>query len=327
MNPMTVSGAPARSSRLLRLWRSTAESPRYVGMRTLARFGWIRQAVTGVHWLTHRASTRQRDQLAAASLASTRVNLDPAQDVDAFVTRLRTDGVALGLRLRDEDVQAIHAYANTNPCFADRNVKHGFHNHQHRQACQAMGKQILVAQYFNTQAHCECIARLVHDPLLRLIAGRYLGSTPTFVGANLWWTYPVKASDEDRSQHAHLFHRDVDDFRFMKFFFYLTDVQPGDGAHVCVRGSHEHPPVAKALDRWLIRRYSDEEIGRLYPAQDVMEITGAAGVGFAENTLCVHKGLTPRQSPRLLLQLQFALFDYGNMHDLRTPEALELLDV
>jgi hypothetical protein len=327
MTPMNASSRPARSSRLARLWRSTAESPRYVGMRTLARFGWIRQAVAKAHRLTHGSNAQQGDVQAVANLASSRVDLDAAQSIDAFVARLRADGVALGLRLKDEDVQAMHAYARAHPCFADRNALSGFYNHQHAQACQALGKQILVAQYLNTQPDCPAIDRLVNDPLLRLIAGRYLGSAPSFVGANLWWTYPVNASESDRSQHAHLFHRDVDDFRFMKVFFYLTDVQAGDGAHVCVRGSHDRPPVIKPLDRWLIRRYSDEEIQQQYPAQDVMEITGAAGVGFAENTLCVHKGLTPRQAPRLLLQLQFALFDYGNMHDRRKPEALELLDV
>ena len=41
----------------------------------------------------------------------------------------------------------------------------------------------------------------------------------------------------------------------------------------------------------------------------------AAGTGFAENTLCIHKGSTPRATPRLLLQLQYALFDYGAMND------------
>jgi hypothetical protein len=189
-------------------------------------------------------------------------------------------------------------------------------------ADSALGKPILVAQYFNSTIACPEIGRLVNDPMLQAIASEYLESVPTFVGANLWWTFPVNALESDREQHAHLFHRDVDDFRFFKFFFYLTDVVAGDGGHVCVIGSHHRPPRFRFGDQWNIRRYTDKEIGDQYPANDIQEICGSAGIGFAENTLCVHKGRTPTTHPRLLLQLQFALFDYGAMHDRRDSENL-----
>src|SRR5690606_270179 len=108
--PSSTALPPARRGRLSRLWRAASENPRYVGMRTLARFDWIRQAVSGMHGLTHRSAARLGEQQAAASLSSTRVELDPAIGLDAFLERLRSDGVALGLRLQAEDVQAIHAY-------------------------------------------------------------------------------------------------------------------------------------------------------------------------------------------------------------------------
>lgn len=142
------------------------------------------------------------------------------------------------------------------------------------------GKPILVAQYFNTSTDCPAVSRLLQDPFLELIATRYLGSLPTLVGTNLWWTFPVKASEADRSRHAHLFHRDVDDFRFFKIFFYITDVERGDGAHVCVVGSQAQPPIRKPGDRWNIRRYTDEEISSEHPANRVVEICAPAGTEF-----------------------------------------------
>jgi hypothetical protein len=166
---------------------------------------------------------------------------------------------------------------------------------------------------------------LVTDPVLQWIAGRYLESMPKFVGANLWWTFPVVPLERDRDLHAHLFHRDVDDFRFFKFFFYLTPVEPGDGAHVCVLSSHVKPPRSEPGDPWNLRRYSDQEIAGTFAAENILEICGPAGTGFAENTLCIHKGLTPTDQPRLLLQLQFALFDYGVMHDRRDPTSLRMI--
>jgi hypothetical protein len=75
-----------------------------------------------------------------------------------------------------------------------------------------------------------------------------------------------------------LFHRDVDDFSFVKFFFYLTNVGASDGPHVCVLGSHRRAPVLSWRDRLTLRRYTDED------------------------TTCVHKGTTPTGNPRLLLQ-------------------------
>jgi hypothetical protein len=240
------------------------------------------------------------------------------------VQELQKNGVAFGLQLPQDIIEDIRRYTDATPCYADREPTRGL-TFDHRTAAeQALGKPILLAQYFNTAEHCPAIARLADDPVLQEIAARYLKSLPTLVGINLWWTFPVNASQEDRANHAHLFHRDVDDFRFFKFFFYLTDVLKGDGAHVCVAGSHRNPPSFKLSDKWIIRRYSDEEISSYYPNETIKEITGAAGTGFAENTLCIHKGLTPTREPRLLLQLQYALYDYGVMHDLRDPSMLKM---
>jgi hypothetical protein len=301
---------------------SIQRHPRYVVMRGAARFSSVRHSVGwGRRWI-HRG--RLKDLLAQCGA---RAQQSPFQSVDTrqFVLRLREDGLAMGLQLPQAIVQEIRAFAATTPCYADRDAAHGFHVADHRAAQQALGKPVLLAQYFNTESDCPAIAALVRDPVLLSIAAQYLESTPTFVGANLWWTFPVNALAADRDRHAHLFHRDVDDFRFFKFFFYLTDVQPADGAHVCVAGSHRRPPLLRLGDRWNIRRYSDQEVASCFARERISEIHGPAGTGFAENTMCVHKGLTPTREPRLLLQLQYALFDYGVMHDRRPASALRML--
>ena len=62
----------------------------------------------------------------------------------------------------------------------------------------------------------------------------------------------------------------------------IEAVAAGEGAHVCARGSHRQPPVVRWSDRWKVRRYSDDEIGRLYDPSDILELCGPAGTGFAE---------------------------------------------
>jgi hypothetical protein len=288
-------------------------------MRAVARFGSVRTLIAGTRSAVH-GVWNEKHLLACEKRVSESLfaNLDRTD----FVQRLREDGIAFGLTLPQTSVEEIRAWADQQPCYADRDSALGFRLSERSAAEQRLGKPILLAQYFNTTTECPAISRLAADPVLHWIAASYLGSLPTFVGANLWWTFPVRAREADREKHAHVYHRDVDDFRFFKFFFYLTDVPASEGAHVCVVGSHRQPPLLKAGDRWNIRRYSDEEITSTYPSALVQEICGDAGTGFAENTLCIHKGSTPKKEARLLLQLQFALFDYGVMHDRRAPQAL-----
>ncbi|HUY68053.1 MAG TPA: hypothetical protein VMV79_01980 [Alphaproteobacteria bacterium] len=308
-------------SRLRHLVKTLEAHPSYSLMRTVARFGSVRQTVALGRHLAQAGRLRAYIEACEARRGE---RLFPNIDPIAFAEDLKNNGVTFGLRLPDGLTEAIREFAESQPCYADREPAKGFMLARKEAIEQILGKPLLLAQYFNTTKDCTAIAQLVADPALREIAARYLRSVPTFVGANLWWTFPVKARAEDRDRHAHLFHRDVDDFRFFKFFFYLTDVEKNDGAHMCVATSHRHPPFIKLKDRWLIRRYQDREVEAFYPKERILEITGKAGDGFAEDTTCMHKARTPERAPRLCLSLTFALFDYGTMHDRRDPAALKM---
>jgi len=297
---------------LMQMAHTFKKSPRFVLMRSMARFRPIRHIVR-----TLRHYSQQNEWIAYKQNLITRLSesLFSTVDLDAFVANLNHNGVAFGLTLPMSIVHDIISHTETTSCYADREPDRGFMASQRVIAERQLGKSILVVQYFNSEKGCDTIKRLRNDPFLLLVATEYLGSIPTHVGTNLWWTFPVNATPEDRARHAHLFHYDLDDFAFFKFFFYLTNVDAGDGAHVCVSGSHLRPPVTRLYDHLLLRRWSDQKISEFYGDQNVLVIDGVAGTGFAENTLCMHKGNTPTLKPRLLLQFQFALFDYGKQND------------
>lgn len=301
---------------------SFKKNPGYTAMRGLARFPAMRNMVTSA-----RSALNYRAYRPFLQDCEKRMGQSAFKAVDrrAFIQDLERDGLAFGLMLPDSTVKEIRDYADQTPVYADRNPHMGFLYSQREIAEDKIGKPILVAQYFNAAQDCGAIAKLVNDPFLEWVAAKYLGSVPTFVGSNLWWTSPVLASDEDKDKHAHFYHRDVDDYRFFKFFFYITEVTDGEGAHICVRSSVSNPPNIQKGDQWNIRRYSDAEIDGYYAAEDILEITGKAGTGFAEDTLCIHKGSTPKTEPRLLLQIQYALFDYGVMNDHRDSARLSLI--
>jgi hypothetical protein len=319
---MMVDFARRSITRLRRLAEAFRDNPRYVLMRGVARFVIVRRVATW--WRRHVVRTGT-DVGGASVSASGSQSMFPGVDPDRFVQELRQSGTALGLRLPEEITRQIHAFAMSTPCFADREPDKGFFLADYKRAEASIGKPILLAQYFNTEQGSEAIRRLCSDVTIQAIAAKYLDAAPLLVGVDLWWTFPVEATESDRSRHAHFFHRDVDDFKFLKFFFYLTDVGPADGPHVVVIGSHKRPIDNRWLGRLSLRRLTDAQVDNRFGPDSVRTILGEAGDGFAEDTFGVHKGMTPEGQQRLILQLQFALFDYGNTDDHRSSDRLRML--
>ena len=299
-----------------------ADNPRYALMRGVARFTPVRWGVSRLKGVLESGVAARHERELLAGMHTT---LFRDADRQALLGSLNARGCAFGLQLPESILTAIQQYADSSAVFAYRNENHGFHPGERVKAESALGKEILLAQYYNSEDGCEAIRTVAADPLLNWVALKYLGSMPKFLGVNLWWTYPVRPSREDQLKHAHFFHRDIDDFKFLKFFFYLTEVESGDGAHWLVSGSHRKPPYIRVKDRFLLRRFEDAEIRQFYDPEAVVEIIGAPGLGFAEDTLCVHKAASPTRRPRLILQLQFALFDFESASDRRDPALLRMI--
>lgn len=239
-------------------------------------------------------------------------SLFPDLDVDRAVADLKRDGCAFHLDLPQPVVQEILEYARRTPCYAHAQKKNGFLYREHRAAEAKVGKRIMVGFYFNTARGCPVIARLERDPKLWAIARGYLGTRPRHIGNQMWWSFTGDANENERSFAAQRFHYDLDDYGFLKFFFYITDVDNTTGPHVCVRGTHRKK---RWLHRLQYRRFTDEDVIASYGADNILSIQGPGGTGFVEDTFCMHKGTEPTQHDRLMLQLQFAITDYQLQSD------------
>jgi hypothetical protein len=112
-----------------------------------------------------------------------------------------------------------------------------------------------------------------------------------------WWSLPADGT----AQQAENFHRDVDDWRFVKLFCYLTDVDETCGPHVFVRGSHKRNKLTD------IRRFTDCETEATFGAENLVRFTGQAGTAFLENTYGIHRGTPPQEKPRLIFQILYSL--------------------
>ena len=149
------------------------------------------------------------------------------------------------------------------------------------------------------------IQKLVTDPGLLSISQAFLGARPILDMISMWWstTYSKKAS----SEVAQLYHFDMERIKFLKIFFYLTDVTGDSGPHCYIKGSNNGFPRALQKDG----RITDEEIFKQYPKEDILEIAGRRGTILAVDTSGFHKGKNLIEGNRLLLQFEFSNSLFG----------------
>lgn len=241
--------------------------------------------------------------------------------IASVVSALESNGALSGPSLPRDTVNYLQAYADLNPCFADRDQTKGFFLNDRSKAEEKMGKELLLAQYFGAEQD-EVIARLASDPYLLSVAARYLKVPPKLMSVNMWWTFPVDASAEDKARHAHVFHFDLDDVKFIKFFFYLTDVDGFAGPHVYVRTSNRDIKYKSPLFK--SKRFSDEEVIACYGQENIVEVFGSAGACLIEDTITLHKGVTPISTARLMLQFEYSVNTYPEISCVNDRDAQKI---
>jgi hypothetical protein len=227
--------------------------------------------------------------------------------------QLDRDGVCSGLHLSGQAHAELRDALCELPCFGEGHPNFPFFYRDKQSAERRYGTSFLLAHYYNFDKTVAAAARLARDPLLLSIARVYFGAEPVLVGMRAWWSFAGSASVHEQVAAGQSFHYDIDDYRSMAVFFYLTDVDAAGGPHVCIRGSHRFKKLRHVLAP--LRSRTDEELVHIYGSDAIVPLCGPAGWGFAEDTFCFHKGLHPEKSDRLTLQLRFGIRDYGRASD------------
>jgi hypothetical protein len=101
------------------------------------------------------------------------------------------------------------------------------------------------------------------------------------------------------------FHFDIDGWRTLKFFFYLTPTDAGAGPHQFIRGSHRRRKLLHQFTAFTGRPTGQLE--NFYSPDKFVTITGGAGFGFAEDPFVFHTGTLCRDQPRLMLEIGFGV--------------------
>ena len=131
------------------------------------------------------------------------------------------------------------------------------------------------------------ILKLITRPDVVALAQAYLGCLPTITSVSMWWS---KFTGEEF--HTQKVHRDYDDFRFLAFFIYLTDVDDNNGPHVYYKNTHN----------------GSEDMS------EKVVIKGKAGTAIFGDTYALHHGNPLAKGERLLFWSRFTLHKNNNFY-------------
>jgi hypothetical protein len=218
-------------------------------------------------------------------------------DVAKAVQGLRLHGyVILPMRLSPGEVDEIAGFAFSTPAIG-----------------KDLGKQIAISRdcipegearyvwFMDQLAAVPAVRHLITQGPYCAIAQDYLGCRPILTHINLWLDRPFEGKYEPYS-----YHYDNDGPAFLKFFFFLTEVDIGTGAHYFVAGTQGHRKPARFAKSGL---YREEDVHSHFGRDREIIVRGPAGTILVEDTSGFHRGSTIDHNYRLLMQLEFNVID------------------
>lgn len=146
---------------------------------------------------------------------------------------------------------------------------------------------------------CPSIVPVALDERIIDIAREYLGCFPGLTGMNLRKSYVNDLPEFD----TRYFHIDPNSAKFLKFFFYLNDVDEQGGPFCYVRGG-----PGKRVGGWTRRfRWTEDEIVRAYGEQSIVNVTASVGDMIVADTTGFHRGVKATSHDRMMLTLNYGV--------------------
>jgi hypothetical protein len=271
-------------------------------MYVFGRFGLVRSFMVWVY-----------SRKASKTPSTYRSSLIEDVDVENAVAKIRQDGFFSGLVLRREVIEEFLKSSSQATCFGDGNVDFPFRYGAGDFAQPQVGPTFRLGKYSDGLRRLPVLRTLASDPQLLTIARRYIGTEPALIGARMWWSFAGPADSTQQVKAGQGFHYDIDGYRGLTFFFYLTNVTPSSGPHVYVRGTHVRKSWRHLVSIYKAR--SDKEIEQTYRPENQTILCGPPGSGFAEDIFGFHKGLHPESADRLIVQVRYGLRAYAEPGD------------
>lgn len=145
---------------------------------------------------------------------------------------------------------------------------------------------------------CSEILELANRDEIISLAANYLGCKPIISTITARWI--IAGEETNKLFDDDSYHRDAEDFRFLKLFVYLTDVTEEQAAHSFITKSHKSNKLTR---RGLI---SNEQANAKFEKENIKIITGKAGCAFLEDTWGIHRSIPATSGSRLALIITYS---------------------
>ncbi len=147
------------------------------------------------------------------------------------------------------------------------------------------------------------LVRLTFDERILALASAYFLTVPMLSYAKVRKSF-VNGLPASPTQH---FHVDIGTCSIFKVLLYLNDVEPGGGPFGYVLGSHR-----RKFPGWETKRYSHDEMARIYGEQSVVRFHARAGDAIVVESAGFHGGEKPMTRDRKILILNYTVHpEYG----------------
>ena len=164
---------------------------------------------------------------------------------------------------------------------------------------------IYICRYLNPHKDLKIIYDIAYNQTLIDVATNYFRTNPIVQSTQIWWTFNY--SDKNGKLinppgNEFGYHYDVDDFKFLKLFIYLSDVNEKSGPHYFIKKDGK-----KKFNEYVNRRISDHEALNTYKDR-IIQLKGEKGTSFIEDTSYYHKGSNPEKNhSRGILQVIYGI--------------------
>ncbi|HEY1750444.1 MAG TPA: hypothetical protein VGG29_04235 [Caulobacteraceae bacterium] len=263
----------------------------------LLRDGAARQRLADHDAVTARGSAAERlaflalsRELSPGSLAARRRLLDalPADlsPLDGLVVERAAGVLVTGQPAWAPVAEAVE---EARACFADARRSGG----------DNPGKLFMTTAKLPRPLDSKIMALARHPAVLRLI-GRYLGGLPILYRINLL----DSANEELQPDSSQFFHVDPEDFRQLKIFLLVEDVDADSGPlHLLRADASDAVRVARAHRHG---RVPDEEVLNTAPPNALVACTGPSGtLAIGDTSRCFHFGSRPGSRRRHVVMIQY----------------------
>ena len=134
---------------------------------------------------------------------------------------------------------------------------------------------------------CPSAVQIAFSDLVRNFSTEYFEVQPAIGTFNLRKSRLNESDSHGFNNHGNLFyHYDNNSPHFLKFFFYLNDVDSNGGPFTYVAGSHK-----QKFSGWqMSKRFSDDHIEEVYGKERIKHLTANLGDVIVANTRGIHKG-------------------------------------